>query len=84
MWLARSIVRDNPLPWQQIIPKLTPGRVTQSIGGILAVVHTPAKSPKPRGKSPGWNPQQKRQHRINYPVVKKRTKIRTQKQPKPA
>ena len=81
LWLARDIVKDNPLPWQKIAPKLTPGRVAQSIGAILAVIHTPAKPPKLRGKSPGWKPQQTRQRRINYPVVKKRTPTRTQKKP---
>lgn len=84
LWLARDIVRDKPLPWQKAAPKLTPGRVAQSMGAILAVIHTPATSPKPRGKSPGWKPEQTRKRRINYPVVKKRTKIRTQQQPKPA
>ncbi|MEO1765513.1 MAG: hypothetical protein AAFR83_27235, partial [Cyanobacteria bacterium J06629_18] len=24
LWLARDIVKDNPLPWQKIVPKLTP------------------------------------------------------------
>ena len=60
LWLARDIVKDNPLPWQKTVPKLTPGRVAQSIGGILAVIHTPAKPAKPRGKSPGWEPEQTR------------------------
>ena len=84
LWLARDIVKDNPLPWQKTAPKLTPGRVAQSIGGILAVIHTPATSPKPRGKSPGWKPKQTRKCRIRYPVVKKRTKFPTRKKPKPA
>ena len=93
LWLARDIVKDNPLPWQKTAPKLTPGRVAQSIGGILAVIalacrrkaayHTPATSPKPRGKSPGWKPEQTRKRRIRYPVVKKRTKNPTRKKPKP-
>lgn len=83
LWLARDIVRDKPLPWQKAAPKLTPGRVAQSMGAIFAVIHTPATSPKPRGKSPGWKPEQTRKRRINYPVVKKRTNIPTQQQPKP-
>ncbi len=37
LWLARDIVGDRPLPWQKSIDKLTPGRVEQSMGGILAV-----------------------------------------------
>ncbi|MBP5974042.1 hypothetical protein HW132_15155 [Brasilonema sp. CT11] len=73
LWLARDIVLDNPLPWQKSIDKLTPGRVAQSMGGILAVIETPAHPPKSRGKSPGWKTGQPRQGRIRYPIVKKRT-----------
>ncbi|MDJ0716385.1 MAG: hypothetical protein QNJ54_19610 [Prochloraceae cyanobacterium] len=58
LWLAREIIEDNPLPWQkpQSTEKLTPGRVAQSFSGVLATIGTPTKSPKPRGKSPGWIP----------------------------
>lgn len=81
--MARDIVKDNPLPWQKKVQKLTPGRVAQSIGGILAAIHTPAISLKPRGKSPGWKPEQTRKRKIRYLVVKKRTKNSTPKKPKP-
>ncbi len=56
LWLAREIIEDNPLPWQkpQSTERLTPGRVAQSFSGVLVTIGTPAKSPKPRGKSPGW------------------------------
>jgi hypothetical protein len=84
LWLARDMVKDNPLPWQKKAPNLTPGRVAQSMGAIFALIGTGAKSPKPRGKSPGWKPQQPRQRRINYPVVKKGTKKRAKQQPKPS
>ncbi|HAC62693.1 MAG TPA: hypothetical protein DCF68_03945 [Cyanothece sp. UBA12306] len=40
--------------------KLTPGRVTQSFSGLLAVIGTPAKPPKTRGKSTGWKKGKKR------------------------
>lgn len=73
LWLARDIVSDNPLPWQKSMEKLTPGRVAQAMGGILAAIDTPAKPPKPRGKSPGWTTGQPRSRRIRYPIVKKRT-----------
>ncbi|MBD0388222.1 MAG: transposase [Nostoc sp. C3-bin3] len=73
LWLARDIVSDNPLPWQKSIDKLTPGRVAQAMGGVLAAIDTPAKPPKPRGKSPGWKTGQPRQRRITYPIVRKRT-----------
>jgi len=50
LWLAREIVKDNPLPWQksQEVGHLTPGRVAQSFIGLLAVIGSPAKNPKPR------------------------------------
>ena len=52
----RGIIEDEPLPWQKPQPmeKLTPGRVAQGFSGVLAVIGTPAKPPKSRGKSPGW------------------------------
>lgn len=64
--------------------KLTPGRVAQAMGGILAVISTPARSPQPRGKSPGWKPGQPRQRRIRYPLVKKSTAKPRKEQPKSA
>jgi hypothetical protein len=38
LWLARSIVQDNPLPWQkpQQLGQLTPGRVAQSFSGQVS------------------------------------------------
>jgi hypothetical protein len=73
LWLARDIVADNPLPWQKSMDKLTPGRVAQAMGIILEGIGTPARSPKPRGKSPGWEPGKPRQRRIRYPIVRKTT-----------
>ena len=71
--LARGIVTDKPLPWQKPVDagSLTPGRVAQAFGGVLAVIGTPAREPKPRGKSPGWPKGKKRTNRTRYPVVKK-------------
>ncbi|MDJ0677796.1 MAG: NF041680 family putative transposase [Calothrix sp. MO_167.B42] len=80
LWLARDIVTDNPLPWQKSLDKITPGRVAQAMGSILAVIGTPARSPKPRGKSPGWKTGQPRQRRNRYPIVKKTT-TKPRKQP---
>lgn len=72
LWLARDIVTDNPLPWQKSLDKLTPGRVAQAMGGVLAAIGTPATLPKPRGKSPGWEPGKTRRRKNRYPTVKKR------------
>jgi hypothetical protein len=71
----RDIVADNPLPWQKSLDNLTPGRVAQAMASILAAIGTPARKPKPRGKSPGWKTGQPRQRRIRYPIVKKTTTI---------
>jgi hypothetical protein len=74
LWLGREIVTDSPLPWQKPLAaeSLTPGRVAQAFSIILAVIGTPARLPKPRGKSRGWPENQKRRSKIRYPVVKKR------------
>lgn len=72
LWLARDIVADNPLPWQKSLDKLTPGRVAQAMGGVLAAIGTPATPPKPRGKSPGWKSGKPRSRKNRYPTVKKR------------
>jgi len=71
LWLARHLVAQRPLPWQKAQIKLTPGRVAQSFGSILAVLGTPAQPPKLRGKSPGWSRGRKRRPSIRYPTVKK-------------
>jgi hypothetical protein len=71
LWLARHLVAQRPLPWQKSQAQLTPGRVAQSFGSILALLGTPARPPKLRGKSPGWSKGRKRRRRIRYPVVKK-------------
>ena len=71
LWLARHLVAQRPLPWQKSQAKLTPGRVAQSFGSILALLGTPARPPKLRGKSPGWIRGKQRRRRIRYPIVKK-------------
>jgi hypothetical protein len=71
LWLARTQVQDRPRPWQKRVTKLTPGRTANAFPGVLAVIGTPAPSPKPRGKSPGWPVGQPRTQRIRYPTVKK-------------
>ncbi len=73
LWLGREIIEDNPLPWQKPLPteKLTPGRVAQGFLGVLVEIGTPAKSPKTRGKSPGWEPGRERKKKLRYPTSKK-------------
>jgi hypothetical protein len=69
--LARSIVADMPFPWQKAQLHLTPQRVQQSIRPIFALIGSPARPPKMRGKAPGWPPGRQRTPKQRYSVVKK-------------
>lgn len=71
LWLAREMMVDNPLPWQKPQVNLTPGRVAQGFGTIIAMIETPASAPKRRGKSPGWQKGKIRTKKLRYPLVKK-------------
>ncbi|NEQ75449.1 MAG: hypothetical protein F6K23_21780 [Okeania sp. SIO2C9] len=71
LWLARGSIVDHPLPWQKSQINLTPGRVDQGFGAVIAIIGTPASPPKPRGKSPGLKKGQVRSKRKPYPIVKK-------------
>jgi hypothetical protein len=54
LWLARAQVADARLPWERVpVDGLSPGRVRRGFGGLLAILGTPARAPRVRGKSPG-------------------------------
>jgi hypothetical protein len=76
LWLARDLVVENILPWQSATIDLTPGRVAQSMLSVLVDIGTPAKMPKQRGKSPGWETGKVRTKAPCYPTVKKRVSRR--------
>lgn len=76
LWLCRDLVIERRLPWQPKQLRLTPARVQQSLGGLFAVLGTPAHAPKRRGKSPGWVKGRPRLPRIRHPVVNKGTNKR--------
>lgn len=71
LYLAREVVSDLALPWQKPQVRLTPSRVCRGLGGLFAVIGTPTRAPKPRGKSPGWPAGRLRGRRPRYAVVKK-------------
>ena len=71
LWLAQDLVQEHHLPWQSSQKNLTPGRVAQSMLSLLVEIGTPASSPKPRGKSPGWKTGNKRRKTKTYPIAKK-------------
>lgn len=53
--LARACVADRRLPWERRCDpgRLTPVRVHRGVSALLAHLGTPAKPPKPCGRSPG-------------------------------
>jgi hypothetical protein len=71
LYLSRPIVKDQPLPWQKPQSQLTPQRVQQSLPLIFAQFGSPARKPKPRGKSPGWLKGRRRAPKQRFKVVKK-------------
>jgi hypothetical protein len=73
LWLARSLVADQRLPWERPLPatRLTPGRVRRAFAGLLATLGTPAQPPRARGKSPGRRPGQLRGPRQRFAVVRR-------------
>lgn len=71
IWLARSLVSDQPLPWQKPQADLTPGRVTQGLGALFAQFEHTTAAPKTRGKSPGWPSGRQRSRPRRYPVLKR-------------
>jgi hypothetical protein len=71
--LARPCVADRRLPWERRYEsgRLTPVRVRRAVLTLLAELGTPAKPPKPCGRSPG-RPKGRRSGRAKrYPALKK-------------
>ena len=71
IYLARPLVDDNPYPWQKPQLLLTPQRVQQSIRPIFALIGSPARPPKMRGKASGWPQGKRRTPKPRHSVVKK-------------
>ncbi len=71
--LARARVEDLRLPWERRYEagRLTPIRVHRALSSLLVEMGTPAKAPKPCGRSPG-RPKGRRSGRAKrYPALKK-------------
>ena len=71
--LARACVADRRLPWERRYTpgKLTPSRVRRTVSALSVELGTPAKPPKPCGRSPG-RPKGRRSGRAKrYPALKK-------------
>jgi hypothetical protein len=71
--LARPFVADQHLPWERPLapPRLTPVRVRRVFSSLLPTLGSPAKSPKPCGRSPGRPKGQRSGRAPRYPAVTK-------------
>ena len=71
--LARAHVADLRLPWERHYDagRLTPVRVHRGVSALLAHVGTPAKPPKPCGRSPGRPKGRLSGRAKRYPALKR-------------
>jgi hypothetical protein len=71
--LARAYVADQRLPWERRYDtgRLTPVRVHRVVSALLAHVGTPAKPPKPCGRSPGRPKGRLSGRAERYPAIKR-------------
>ncbi len=65
--LGQAVLR----PWESKARAVTPRQVRRVMPSILVQVGTPAKPPKPRGKSPGWPKGRVRTPAPRFAVVRK-------------
>ena len=71
--LARTCVADRRLPWERRYApgRPTPMRVRRVVAALLMELGTPARPPKPCGRSPG-RPEGRLSGRAKrYPAIKK-------------
>ena len=71
--LARACVADLRLPWERRYDagRLTPVRVHRVVSAFLVNLGTPAKAPKPCGRSPGRPKGRLSGRAKRYPAIKK-------------
>jgi hypothetical protein len=80
LYLARDLAEALPRPWEKHLLKMahtdiaSPAIVLRAFERIISRIGTPAKAPKPRGKSSGRAKGQKPGPRKRYPVIKKTKK----------
>ena len=71
--LARPCVEDRRLPWERRYDpgRLTPVRVRRVVLALLPELRTPAKPPKPCGRSPGRPKGSLSGRAERYPAIRK-------------
>jgi hypothetical protein len=80
LWLSRNLAEAMPTPWERYLPQFqtqsetqeaSPSMVQRSFSRIIQEIGTPAKIPKPRGKSPGRTKGARQKPRKRQKVIKK-------------
>ena len=73
LWLARPLLSDVRLPWEHPRPDClpTPGQLQRHFSRLLVRVGTPARAPRPRGKSPGRLFGQRPRPPLHYEVARR-------------
>ena len=88
LWLARYLAEAMPRPWERYLPQFqtqtkdqeaSPSMVQRDFERIIQEIGTPAKAPKPRGKSPGRTKGDRQKPRKHHKVIKKSVSKQTQK-----
>ena len=76
LWLARSLAKALPNPWERYLPQSAPGcaapaTVQRDFQRIIGQLGTPAQPPQPRGNAAGRVKGTKPPPRKRQPVIKK-------------
>lgn len=87
LWMARDLTEKMPRPWERYLPRFktdqdsesthgktagaSPSDVQRDMARIIRQFGTPARIPKPRGKSPGRAPGQRPGKRTRHSVIRK-------------
>ena len=71
--LARAVVADQRLPWERPRPprRLSPLRVRRGFPRLLCALGSPARTPKPFGRSPGRPKGRCSGPAVRHPAIKK-------------
>jgi hypothetical protein len=81
LYISAPLVQNHPRPWERYLPNVkeqkagvlpTPSMVQRELPGIIREIGTPARLPKPRGKSPGRLKGQSPGKRNHLPVIRKK------------
>ena len=88
LWLACVLAEAMPRPWERYLPQFqtsterqenSPSMVQRDFGRIIQEIGTPAKAPKPRGKSPGRTKGDRQKPRKRRKVIRKSVSKQTRK-----